>query len=102
MKTLYYLPIIAYLLVGITACNKVSLKSIKNNSAIDTSVNVYVAGYVTEKGNQSAAYWKNGQLVMLGDTNSFTLARGIAVIGSDVYVVGTLYGGPKNPSVYEQ
>jgi hypothetical protein len=51
-------------------------------SITSSDTDVYVGGYA----NGYAAYWKNGKLVTLPGT--YSLGVGIAVSGSDVYVVG--------------
>lgn len=51
---------------------------------------VYVAGWVfNEKGQTVAAYWKNGDLVLLTDGASPSIAESVFVSGGDVYVAGT-------------
>ncbi|MEJ8819740.1 PKD domain-containing protein [Lacibacter sp. H407] len=54
------------------------------NKQIDTpQVNIYISG----DDNGMPVYWRNGQVVRLGSlTNS--IARSIALVGNDVYVVG--------------
>ena len=50
---------------------------------------VYVAG----REGGVAKYWKNGVPVILSSGTSFAAARGIDVLGDDVYVVGYEYNG---------
>lgn len=52
---------------------------------------VYVAGWVFNlNGQPVAAYWKNGDLVLLTDGTSPCMAESIFVTGHDVYVAGTI------------
>ncbi len=56
---------------------------------------VYIAGYVSyHNGNSAAAYWKNGQLMNLADSLTYSTAVALAVKGSDLYVVGTNGSSP--------
>jgi len=52
------------------------------------AVDVYLAGFEQGSGNSLAMYWKNGVRTLLTDSTHASIASGIAVSGSDVYVVG--------------
>jgi hypothetical protein len=52
---------------------------------------VYISGYGRISMTQVAEYWKNGQPVVMPPVFDHALAYGIAVSGSDVYLVGTAY-----------
>ena len=52
---------------------------------------VYISGYGRISMIQVAEYWKNGQPVVMPSVFDHALAYGIAVSGSDVYLVGTAY-----------
>lgn len=95
-----YLSIIALsLALFAISCKKDKTTGPSNKDLANRPADVYVAGYVNMNINgsssQAAAYWKNGVLTILGDTTSsasfISLARGIAVSGSDVYVAGVVY-----------
>jgi len=93
MKTKYLLFGIALLSISFTACKKAGLHPTTHDAVVDTAVDVYAAGYITTSNGMGgtaevAAYWKNGVLTRLTDSLSFAEATGIAVNGSDVYVVG--------------
>ena len=85
------------------ACKKSELAATSPNKSLatsaDTSVDVYVAGYIMTGSGTTAAYWKNGVLTTLGDSLSFSQASGIAVQGNNVYVAGT-YGLANEYAVY--
>jgi len=77
----------------IASCKKSNIHPHVHATTIDTAVDVYAAGYIsTTNGSggisEVAAYWKNGVITRLTDSLSFSEATGIAVSGSDVYVVG--------------
>lgn len=95
MKKTYQLLITAALALSLGACKKNGLHPTNGNDANDTTVDVYIGGYIdVPKGlgiTQEAAYWKNGVITVLGDTSTMTLAKGIAVSGTDVYVAATQY-----------
>jgi len=95
MKKTFYLLTMSALLLSLGACKKKGLHPTPPSNGSDTAVDVYIGGYVdAPKGQgitQVAAYWKNGTINLLGDTNSMTLVKGIAVSGPDVYVVATQY-----------
>jgi hypothetical protein len=81
------------------SCKKDKAAGPSNKDLINKPVDVYAAGWVLggpDGAPTVAAYWKNGTLTVLGDTtsniNNFgSVARGIAVNGSDVYVSGVVY-----------
>lgn len=61
-----------------------------NTYAIAVSGNdVYVTGCTYSNGNYIAAYWKNEQLISIGDTTKMSYPSSIAVSGSDVYIAGS-------------
>ena len=103
MKTKYLSLIIACLMLCMVACKKSELAATSPNKSLatsaDTSVDVYVAGYIMTGSGTTAAYWKNGVLTTLGDSLSFSQASGIAVQGNNVYVAGT-YGLANEYAVY--
>ena len=76
------------------SCKKDKATGPSNKDLINGPADVYAAGWVEGGSNGPAtvaAYWKNGTLTVLGDTTTSTnnlgsMARGIAVSGSDVYV----------------
>jgi WD40 repeat protein len=49
---------------------------------------VYIGGYEIANGKAYATYWKNGTAVRVGASDRVSFARGLAVSGNDVYVVG--------------
>ena len=65
------------------------------NSIFVSGSDVYVAGYeIFQKqgGHRSAAYWKNGQRIMLSkDSAESSWATSICVSGNDVYVSGEVF-----------
>ena len=75
------------LICTITACKKDPSSTTHPHSDPATVTDVYAAGSIDVGGNSVAAYWKNGTATMLGSGKS-GLANGIAISGSDVYVVG--------------
>jgi len=82
MKTKCLSLIIVGLMLCFAACKK-------SNLAANKSVDVYVAGSIVTANNKiEAAYWKNGTIVKLADSLSFSSTYGIGVLGTDVYVVG--------------
>jgi len=93
-KTFYYLTFVAFAFC-LAACKKSSIHPTNDQKNNDTTVDVYIGGYIdAPKGNgitQVAAYWKNGAITVLGDTTAMTIVKGIAVSGSDVYVAATEY-----------
>ena len=52
---------------------------------------VYISGYGRISMTQVAEYWKNGQPVVMPSVFDHAVANGIAVSGSDVYLVGSAY-----------
>src|SRR5678815_2867063 len=56
-----------------------------------TGVDVYVVGSEYNGSVSVAKYWKNGQAVALTDGTKDTQANSIAVMDSDIFVVGTEY-----------
>ena len=75
----------------------------KNGSAVELTSNtaslanaifavgndVYVAGYeINANGTYLAKYWKNGLAISLTDGSKNAIAKGIAVSGKDVFIVG--------------
>lgn len=95
-----YLSIIALsLALFVVSCKKDKAIGPSSKDLINAPVDVYAAGWVEGGTNGPAtvaAYWKNGTLIVLGDTTSSTnnfgsMARGIAVNGNDVYVSGVIY-----------
>jgi hypothetical protein len=50
---------------------------------------VYVTGCIYTNGNYVAAYWKNGQIKIIGDTTKMSYPSSIAINGSDVYIAGS-------------
>src|SRR5579872_3159887 len=101
MKTKYLSLIIICLMFCADACKKSDLAVTPPNKSVD----VYVAGtIIAGNGNTVAAYWKNGAIVKLADSLTPSSANGIAVHGSDVYMVGTISTPesaitPTNPAV---
>ena len=83
MKKNYFLIIILFITVFFS-CDK--------NVNLSPSVNVYVAGEVTNLADRSstiAKYWKNGTPMNLTDGSKPSMyATGIVVSGNDVYVSG--------------
>jgi hypothetical protein len=93
MKTKYLSLLIAVLMLFAASCKKTGLHPTTRDAVIDTAVDVYTAGYITTSNGlggitEVAAYWKNGVITKLTDSLSFCEAKGIAVVGTDVYVVG--------------
>jgi len=88
MKTKYLsLFLIAALTLSIAGCKKGSL----DGGVSNTSYDVYVAGSIVSANNKiAAAYWKNGALIRLADSLTFSETRDIAVQGNDVYAVGDI------------
>lgn len=60
-----------------------TVQVIVNPQTNNPPVDIYVAG----EDNGMAVYWKNGQLIQLS-ASSESVARAIAVVGTDVYVAG--------------
>lgn len=81
------------------SCKKDKATGPSSKDLINQPVDVYAAGWVLggpDGAPTVAAYWKNATLTVLGDTTSNidnfgSMARGIAVSGSDVYVSGVVY-----------
>jgi len=93
MKTKYLSLLIAGLALFAASCKKTSFHPTTRDAVVDTAVDVYAAGYITANNGRGgvtevAAYWKNGVITRLTDSLSFCEAKGIAVVGTDVYVVG--------------
>jgi hypothetical protein len=80
-----------------------SLPASDAKSIFVSNGDVYVAGYLNDgepvQGyfgtyyKAVAKYWKNGTEVRLSDGTKDAYATSIAVVGSDVYVAGTVYNG---------
>ena len=61
------------------------------------SSDAYVAGYSTTNNKTQATYWKNSiPTILSGDGTQATVAFGITVIGTDVYVAGNEYDADGN------
>jgi hypothetical protein len=74
------------LMCAITGCKK-DPATTHPHSENPTITDVYTAGYVEVNSKPVAAYWKNGTVTMLGGASTSN-ATGIAVVGSDIYVIG--------------
>ena len=93
MRTKYLSLLFVGFVLFAASCKKAGLHPTKRDAVIDTAVDVYTAGYITTSNgsggiSEVAAYWKNGVITRLTDSLSFSEATGIAVSGTDVYVVG--------------
>jgi len=62
-------------------------------SIVFNGSDMYVAGMAINPatGRQVAAYWKNGMVIYLSDSN-FSEATSLAIVGNDIYVSGYLVG----------
>ncbi|RZK53285.1 MAG: hypothetical protein EOO91_17935, partial [Pedobacter sp.] len=81
------------LLIFFTAfasCKKKGIDSPQPQPVETSTVDVYAAGRI----NYVATYWKNGKAVTLGSAGSD--ANGMALLGKDVYVVGSQSTGNGN------
>jgi hypothetical protein len=86
-----YLSIIALgLAFFAVSCKKEKANGPSNKDITDKPADIYVAGEVKAT-RPVAAFWKNNALTILGDTAGMSFASGIAVQGSDVYVLGTVF-----------
>lgn len=66
-----------------------------------SGMDVYLSGTAYDStGKVHAAYWKNGVLRILTEKYASSEARGIAVAGEDVYVVGTIVDNNRSYAVY--
>ncbi len=68
------------------------------NSLIVSGSDVYAAGYGTYingvgQNTSIARYWKNGNVINIISPNTYSYLYGIAVKGTDVYVVGSIFSG---------
>lgn len=97
MKNKYLSLFISGLMLFAVSCKKDRAVTPSNKANLSNGLaDVYAAGYIQAGTNgavQTAAYWKNGVLTVLGDTATMfgSTARGIAVSGNDVYVSGVVY-----------
>lgn len=92
------LAIKAYALYGL---NPVSLEGTNENKSSASGIcvsdgDIYICGYISDTNtwwadDYYACYWKNGDIVRLGDSSVRSYASDIYVVGDDVYVCGTIY-----------
>ncbi|MGA1983297.1 MAG: hypothetical protein ABSG84_12630 [Acidobacteriaceae bacterium] len=75
--------VLSVALLGLSACG-----STVGTLQPAASADVYLAGFEQGTGNAIAMVWKNGVGTQLTDPTHGAIALGIAVSGSDVYVVG--------------
>jgi len=61
-----------------------TVQVIVNNQINNSNVDIYIAG----ENEGRAAYWKNGELILLSASASNSTASAITVEGNDVYVAG--------------
>lgn len=69
------------------------------NSIAVSGSDVYAAGYSISGGTTSACYWKNGQVVKLGDET--TVPTSIIVSSGDVYVAGNSPGSASGATYWK-
>ena len=97
---------ISLLLIFFASISLVSCSRSSNTIVVSTDTGfdkhtVYMAGYYLDSNKiERAAYWVNGKMTLLNNYNS--VATGIFVDGSDVYISGYTYSfGLRNARIYE-
>lgn len=89
MSKHYRTSLICILLVTFFSCKKTPQTTPTPTPTIPQNKDVYVAGMsFTGSDNTTACYWKNDQVVKLGVAGALSFAYEVAVLNTDVYVIG--------------